>query len=105
MSDDIKEHLKSKNRISLALGVVGIVLQASGQGVSPVRLVGTLILVGGLAEYANMKGRHRAFGLLGFLSIIGFLILYFLPPNCRGCGARGSYSDSECAQCGAPLKP
>lgn len=43
-----------------------------------VTLVGTGLLIAGLAMYAKAKGRSPAWGLLGFLSIIGLIVLALL---------------------------
>jgi hypothetical protein len=50
-----------------------------------------------------MRGRSPAFGLLGLLSCIGLLILYFLSKKCLHCGTSHSYRVKECTSCGAPL--
>lgn len=76
------------NNISLALGVPGIILQFVGNllrlnktydaiGVL-VLVIGTLLLIGGLAYYAKAKGRSPAWGLMGFLSLLGLLVLALL---------------------------
>ena len=76
------------NRLSFLFGVPGLVLQIAGnvmrQGATPTSpstlgvpllVVGTALLLVGLALYAKAKGRHPAWCLLAFLSIIGLLIL------------------------------
>ena len=76
-------------------GVPGIILQiigritmvgAFGNSIpSPeavgflILLVSTILLIVGLSFYAKAKGHHPAFGLLGFLSIIGLIILAIMP--------------------------
>jgi hypothetical protein len=83
--------IKRYNNKSLALGIPGIVLQITGQGVSRVYpetgigllgvlalFVGTGLLIVGLAYYAIAKGRSGWWGLCGFLSLIGLLILALL---------------------------
>ena len=84
------------NRKSLMLGVPGIILQIVGQfapaviGGNPppdgvvygglaVLLLGTVLLILGLSWYAAAKGHHKAWGLMGFLSIIGLVVLALLP--------------------------
>ncbi|MHC4145205.1 MAG: DUF805 domain-containing protein [Planctomycetota bacterium] len=80
--------IKRNNNISLALGVPGIILQIAGNVIIqtnqetgggllgvPVLLVGTALLVAGLAQYAIAKGRSGWWGLCGFLSLIGLIIL------------------------------
>ena len=73
------------NNLSLALGAPGIILQIAGNimgrsnppGIIMI-LVGSGLLVAGLAYYAIAKGRSAWWGLCGFLSIIGLIILAFL---------------------------
>lgn len=80
--------IKRYNNISLALGVPGIIIQIVGNFVlqanqeTPlgalgglVLLVGTALLISGLAYYAMAKGRSGWWGLCGFLSFIGLIIL------------------------------
>jgi hypothetical protein len=76
------------NNISLALGIPGIILQVVGQFMrgnpengtvgALVLVVGTVLLIGGLAMYAKAKGRSLAWGLMGFLSLIGLIVLALL---------------------------
>ena len=72
---------KKYNDISLAWGSPGIVLQAVGAlwGDLGLLLCGTIWLIIGLFYFAKGIGRSPAWCLLGFLSIIGFFVLYFLP--------------------------
>ncbi len=73
------------NNISLLLGAPGIILQIVGrvmmmsserQGLGIlVSLIGTALLLGGFAYYAKSKGRHPAWCLMAFLSIIGLIVL------------------------------
>ncbi len=83
--------IKRYNNISLALGVPGIILQIVGniiaqanQGTNTallgvlITLIGTALLIAGLAYYAMAKGRSGWWGLCGFLSCIGLLILAVL---------------------------
>jgi hypothetical protein len=77
------------NNISLALGIPGIILQVAGNIMMTsnpenrtlgrlVLVVGTLLLIGGLAMYAKAKGRSPVWGLMGFLSCIGLIVLALL---------------------------
>ena len=68
------------NRISLAVGIPGLILQTIGYGnfLSPFYLLGTILLILGLVFYAMSRGRHPAWGLFGFLSCLGVIVLYFL---------------------------
>jgi RsiW-degrading membrane proteinase PrsW (M82 family) len=73
------------NNISLALGAPGIILQIVGQILreSPqyqdvgrlLLVLGTGLLLVGLAFYAKAKGRHPAWRLMAFLSLIGLIVL------------------------------
>jgi hypothetical protein len=68
------------NRKSLLYGVPGMTLQIAGLvmkgGVGAlVQLTGTVLLLIGLALYAKAKGRHPAWCLMAFLSLIGLLVL------------------------------
>lgn len=74
---------KEDNRKSLAFGVPGLVLQLGGkaEGYPLITLVGSILLLVGLAYYAKGKGRHPAWGLFGLLSIIGVIILACMKDN------------------------
>jgi len=71
------------NNVSLALGapgfilqVVGNVLGSSNPGLGGLLILGgTGLLIAGLAYYAIGKGRSGWWGLCGFLSFIGLIIL------------------------------
>ena len=69
--------IRKYNNISLALGIPGIVAQIAGHLMRQplVLIVGTVLLMVGLAYYAKAKGRSPAWCLMGFLSIIGLLVL------------------------------
>lgn len=83
--------IKRYNSLSLSLGVPGIILQIAGNIVARVNeetpiaglavlaaLVGTVLLIAGLSYYAIAKGRSGWWGLCGFLSLLGLLILALL---------------------------
>lgn len=83
--------IKRYNSLSLSLGVPGIILQIAGNIVARVNeetpiaglavlaaLVGTALLIAGLSYYAIAKGRSGWWGLCGFLSLLGLLILALL---------------------------
>ena len=85
------------NKKSLMLGIPGILLQIGGnifaQGAQEptmkalgglVTLVGTGLLIAGLAFYAKAKGRHPAWCLMGFLSCIGLIVLALLKDKTTG---------------------
>ena len=84
------------NRISLTWGISGLIIQWSYSMLNflissplldslkwPLLIVGTVMLFIGLAYYAKAKGRNPAWGLFGLLSIIGLIILYFLPDKLK----------------------
>ena len=65
------------NNISLICGIPGIVLQGAGiiNEQPELLLLGTVLLLIGYGYYAKAKGRNFAWCLMGFLSIIGLIIL------------------------------
>ena len=79
--------IKRYNNISLVIGVPGILIQTiggfmpGGEG-DPLGLIlvfiGTALFILGLGYYARAKGRHPAWCLMGFLSIIGLIVLALL---------------------------
>jgi hypothetical protein len=126
------------NRISLAVGIPGLILQIVGQAMTdsigplgkPVVVLGTGLLMFGLAYYAKAKGRHPAWCLMGFLSLLGLIVLAcledrtalkgsreWIPPhrnvygerpttdmcNCPGCGQRVGVRFGKCPICNADL--
>ena len=77
------------NRKSFIYGIPGIILQIAGNffrtGEGEITslgallvLIGTALLLVGLVFYAKAKGRHPAWSLFAFLSLIGLLILALL---------------------------
>ena len=67
--------------------VLGLALQIGGQGAMAngseglgylLLLIGSTLLITGLAYYAKSKGRHPAWCLMVFLSIIGLIVLAYL---------------------------
>ncbi len=91
---------KRLNNRSLMWGIPGFVLQVGGfisliiiQAVSRphpasplllalaalVALGGAVLLAIGLMYYARAKGRHPAWGLLGFLGLPGLIVLAVIP--------------------------
>ena|ERR1700733_6267034 len=126
------------NRLSLALGAPGLLIQAVGIYIFQilghrttgriVAWIGAALLIAGLALYAKAKGRNPAWGLMGFLSLIGLAVLAFLKdcaPNredqsrggaamgtgpqaevtmfCTHCGASVATGEKSCGSCGATL--
>lgn len=66
------------NRKSFAYGVPGLLLWVIGLFFyPPIALIGTVLIIGGIAYYAKSKGRHPLWGLLGLLGIFGFIPLLF----------------------------
>ena len=85
------------NRLSFVWGIPGLILQivgnvvaqgALGPSTAPlgllVALIGTGLLLVGLAYYAVAKGRHPAWCLFAFLSIIGLIVLACLKDKAPG---------------------
>lgn len=68
--------IKELNNKSLAFGVPGILIQSIFLFINPlIALLGTVLLIIGLAYYAKAKGHSGYFGLFGILGIIGLLVL------------------------------
>ena len=95
---------KVLNRRSLLIGVPGLLMQIVGQVVINVVadssgdsagaalvalgglgliLVGTVLLIAGLAFYAQAKGYSWVFGFLGLCSCLGLIILAALPDKLK----------------------
>jgi hypothetical protein len=107
-SSTLEATLKRLNAISLGLGIPALILQSAGNTMGGgigglLALAGTLMLICGLAFYAQYRGRHWAFGFLGLLSCIGLFVLYFLPKRCLHCDTKHKYSAIRCSNCDAPL--
>lgn len=86
------------NNLSLALGVPGLIMQIAGNlmrsnpenastGLA-VAVIGSVLLIVGLALYAMAKGRSPAWGLMGLLSIIGLIVLAMLQDYAPSGGVR-----------------
>lgn len=119
--DRIRRHLRALNGLSFLFGIPGLALQVWAVTLGPtpgqapqdrldaavlrllVSIVGAVLLITGLVFNAKWKGRHGAWGLLGCLSCVGLLILYFLPKKCHHCGAGASHAASRCLVCDAPM--
>ncbi len=69
--------IKKYNDISLAIGIPGLILQIYGiyNDSNVIIILGIVFFIAGLALYAKAKARSPAWGLCGFLSIFGFIIL------------------------------
>jgi hypothetical protein len=78
--------IKECNRKSFYWGIPGIILQCGGRNMANeipknanlgaiYLFVGTFLLMMGLSYYAKAKGRHPAWCLMAFLSIIGIIVL------------------------------
>ncbi len=81
--------IKRYNNLSFVFGVPGIVLRIvpAFYGTPAVRvtmfLAGTALLLVGLLYYAKAKARHPAWGLFGFLGIIGLIVLACLKDHAK----------------------
>ena len=78
--------IKEYNRKSFYFGIPGIILQFAGNIMRDpigeptatgilISLVGTALLITGFVFYAKAKGRHAAWSLMAFLSLIGLIVL------------------------------
>ena len=82
---------KTKTNIGAGLGIVlqiaGRVLAAQSDALAlhgfALSLVGLVVFIYGCFCYAKGKGHSPWWGLLGLLSIIGLIILVFLPDRHR----------------------
>jgi hypothetical protein len=107
-AEELRRQIKKYNSLSFALGLPGILLQIVGRTMADglgtlLVLVGAALFVAGLWFYTKMRGQHPALCLLGLVSCLGMLILYFLPKKCLNCTTAASYSAKQCGACGAPL--
>ena len=77
--------IKKYNNISLAVGIPGLLLQIVGNvaGQPLVTILGTILLLVGLAYYAKAKGRSKAWCLMAFLSLIGLIVLACLKDKAK----------------------
>ena len=78
----IPEHLRKSN-IGVGLGILFQILALLIRELWLLSLLlvlaGTVFFIWGCMQYSLAKGHSWAWGLLGFLSLIGLIILYFLP--------------------------
>jgi hypothetical protein len=65
-------------RLLMAAGDAGALLGL------PLALLGTGLFIWGCWAYAEGKGHHGGWGLLGLFSLIGLVILVLMPDKCRG---------------------
>ncbi|AUX44679.1 hypothetical protein SOCE26_061460 [Sorangium cellulosum] len=102
---EIQRQLKRLNTMSFAFGLPGLVLQSIGRTTDNVLLAlgGAVLFVIALVNYAKMRGRNGALGLLGLFTCVGLAILYFLPKLCLNCQAKHPYRARQCERCSAPL--
>ncbi len=106
--DEITRQIKSLNARSFLFGLPGIALQVYGNGHPPVEALlfvggGLVLFVIGLYHYAKMRGMHPAFCLVGLISCVGMLVLFFLPKKCLNCATSHGFNAKQCRQCGCPL--
>ncbi len=115
--DEIKDRISANKTYSFLFGVPGFLLQVGGRflmgtpgqagGAVPfgalIMLVGAGLLITGFVYYARSINRSGFWGLAGFLSCAGVIILYFLGRICRNCSRKNSHRSTECDDCGAPV--
>lgn len=74
--------------VGLVLSILGRIMMTAGSGLALLGLFlaigGLVIFIWGCVNYAQGKGQHPAWGLLGLLSIIGLLILVLMPDRHKG---------------------
>lgn len=79
---------KTKTNIGVGIGVIGQIIgrtladsTSSGQASLGliIAVLGSLAFIWGCMQYAKGKGHSGWFGLFGFLSLLGLLVLFFLP--------------------------
>lgn len=105
---EIAKELRRLNRMSFTLGIPAFFIQVVANFMMGLSerlciLVGAGLFVGALFFNARLRGRHAAFCLLGLLSWIGVIVLYFMPKSCLNCGTNASFTKKQCERCGAPL--
>jgi hypothetical protein len=114
ISDEQKKQigarLKRLNSLSLGFAIFGLVFQVAASNFAgdevqlrAIQFVGTLLFLVGVYFYVRMRGRNGWLTLIGLLSVLGFVFLYFLPKACVNCAARHAFNKKTCTRCGAPL--
>jgi len=59
------------------------------------QLVGTILSISGCAQYSAAKGYSQWFGLLGFFSCIGPVVLFLMPSRAGTSGEVGASIEEE----------
>ncbi len=109
--------IKKYNDVSLATGIPGLVIQVIGYIANQpiIIIIGTILLLFGFAYYAKAKGRHPAWCLMAFLSLIGLIVLGLLKDyakettgeiagiQCTKCKLYSPQNTSFCPHCGTKL--
>ena len=92
---DMLAEYRKKTNIGIGLYIIAAAIaltvailirtEEAVEGARLIHVVGIIFFFYGLYNYAKGKGHHGAWGLLGFLSIIGLIILVCFPDrhNCR----------------------
>lgn len=70
----------------------------------PFGAVGGCCSIGAAWAWARMRGRHWAFGLLGWVvAPLGALAVFALAKKCTLCGQQATRSATQCTRCRGPL--
>jgi hypothetical protein len=81
--------LEYKNKTNIGI-LLALLLHVAGAFISSsaisglLNLLGIILFIYGCCMYSKGKGHHGAWGLLGFLSILGLIILIFFKDRHKG---------------------
>lgn len=84
---------KRTTNIGVGLGLIGSIIgralmESGSEGLGVlIALVGLGVFIWGCSQYAKAKGHSPLWGALGILSLIGLLVLFFLPDRHKGATA------------------
>jgi cytochrome bd-type quinol oxidase subunit 2 len=113
--ESLRRRYSRVKRLALFLASVGFVAQmvartwfraaAAGERDEPLwmALAATLLVLLTSVVYVRVKGRSAWWGLLGLLSIFGFVTLLCLERCCHRCRRKVPVSAESCPDCNAPV--